>query len=163
MGSVKKIMVPIAFSQFSKAMLEYAAELAGAFDAELLLVHVINERDIEAVQRITSYGYNVDEEHYIQEVEKNRIAQLEEMIAGIDFPEEKITFKFKIGRPADVLLKMTVKEKVDMVVMGIKAKSELIHAFTGSVAEKMFRRCPVTLVSYRDELNADKLRKRLEH
>ncbi len=161
MSSIKKIMVPLAFSPFSEGVLDYAAELAGPLDAELLLVNVINERDIEAVQRISSFGYDVDEGHYVEEVEKNRIAELEKMIAALDFPEEKIVFKFKIGRPADVLLKMAVKEQVDMIVMGIKAKSELVHAFTGSVAEKLFRRSPITLVSYRDEYHAEKLRKKV--
>ena len=162
MSSVKKIMVPLAFSLFSKDMLNYAAELARGLDAELLLVNVINERDVETVQRIASYGYKVDEEHYIQEIEKTRIADLEKIMAELDFPEEKMRFKFKVGRPADVLLKLAIKEEIDMIVMGIQAKSDLIHAFTGSVAEKLFRRSPVTLVSYRNEQNAAKLRKRLQ-
>lgn len=162
MSSVKKIMVPLAFSPFAKDMLNYAAELAGGLDAELLLVNVINERDVEAVQRIASFGYEVDEEHYIQEVEKIRIAELEKIMEELDFPEEKMRLTFKVGRPADVLLHLAIKEDVDMIVMGIKAKSELIHAFTGSVAERLFHRSPVTLVSYRNEKNAAKLRKRLQ-
>jgi nucleotide-binding universal stress UspA family protein len=155
-------MVPLAFSNFSKGMLNYAAELAKGLDAELLLVNVINKRDIEAVQRIASFGYKVDEEHYIQEVEKARIADLEKIMAELEFPAEKMRFTFKVGRPADVLLKLAIEEKIDMIVMGIQAKSELVHAFTGSVAEKLFRRSPVTLVSYRNEQNAAKLRKRLQ-
>jgi nucleotide-binding universal stress UspA family protein len=46
--------------------------------------------------------------------------------------------------------------------MGVKGKSEIIHAFTGSVAEKLFRRSPITIVSYRDETIAARLRKRIQ-
>ena len=162
MPGIEKIMVPLAFSRFSKAILEYAAMLGRPFGAELLLVNVIDQRDVEAVQRISSLGYEVDESHYVELVEKERIGQLEQMLADLDYPDERIRFVFKVGHPADVLLKMAVRERVDMIVMGIKAKSELAHIFTGSVAEKLFRRSPVTIVSYRDEENAAKLRRRIE-
>ena len=66
-----------------------------------------------------------------------------------------------IGKPADKLLRHAVKNDVDIIVMGVKAKSEIIHAFTGSVAEKLFRRSPITIVSYREESIASKLRKRI--
>ena len=161
MAEIKKILVPLAFSDFSKGILDYAAGLAKAFNAELILINVINERDLEAVQTITSFGYEVDEKHYIQEIEKQRIEILEKMLEGIDVDEKRVRFVFKVGRPATVLLKVAVQENVDMIVMGVKAKSELMHAFTGSVAEKLFRRSPVTIVSYRGERIAQKLRKRI--
>ncbi len=161
MAEIKKIMVPLAFSAFSKNILKYAAGLARPFDADLILVNVINERDVEAVQLIASFGYKVDEDHYVQEIENQRVKIVEEMIEGLDFPEEKIRFVFKVGRPATELLKFAVKEEVDMIVMGIKAKSEIMHAFTGSVAEKLFHRSPITIVSYRDADNAERLRKRI--
>ncbi len=154
-------MVPLAFSPISKGILQYAAGLAAPLDADLLLVSVINERDIEAVQVISSFGYKVDEEHYIQEIEKQRINMLEEMMSDLDFPEERIHFVLKVGKPARVLLKTAVDEKVDMIVMGVKAKSELLHAFTGSVADKLFHRSPITIVSYRDEHTAEKLLKKV--
>ncbi|MFP7755766.1 universal stress protein [Thermodesulfobacteriota bacterium B35] len=161
MLNVQKIMVPLAFSRFSKKILEYAAGLAEALGAELILVNVINERDLEAVQLITSFGYDVDEEHYLQEIQKQRIGELEKMIGEIDFPEERIRVVFRVGRPARVLLHFAVEEEVDMIVMGIRARSEIAHAFTGSVAEKLFHRSPITIVSYRDEDNAARLRRRL--
>ncbi|HFQ90045.1 MAG TPA: universal stress protein [Desulfobulbus sp.] len=163
MLDVKKIMVPLAFSRLSGELLEYAAGLADALDAELVLVNVINERDVEAVQLITSFGYDVDEEHYLQEIQKQRISELEKMIRKIDFPEERIRVVFRVGRPSRVLLHFAVEEEVDMIVMGIRARSDIMHAFTGSVAERLFHRSPVTIVSFRDHRNAARLRRRLEH
>jgi len=162
MAAIKKVMVPLAFSPISQELLNYAASLAAPFSAELVLVNVINERDVAAVQRITSFGYEVDEQEYVKAIEKQRIETLEKMVEELHFPEEKIHVIFKVGRPADVLLKMAIKEKIDLIVMGIKAKSEIVHAFTGSVAEKLFRRSPITIVSYRDEHHAQRLRKRLK-
>ncbi len=163
MLEVKKIMVPLAFSRFSKNILEYAAGLAEALGSELILVNVINERDVETVQLITSFGYDVDEEHYLQELQKQRVAELEKMVEEIDFPGDRIRVVFRVGRPARALLRFALEEEVDMIVMGIRARSDIMHAFTGSVAEKLFHRSPITIVSYRDEQNADRLRRRLEH
>ena len=162
MKQIEKIMVPLAFSPYSKGIVDYAVMLATALNAkQLIFVSVINQRDVDAVETITSYGYEVDGEHYVQEIEKARVAALDEMLKDIDFPEERMKLIITVGKPADKLLKYAVKEDVDMIVMGVKAKSEIVHAFTGSVAEKLFRRSPVTIVSYRDESIAAKLRKRI--
>jgi len=76
-------------------------------------------------------------------------------------PRERMRFISRVGKPAVELLRLAVKENVDMIVMGIKGRTDLRHAFTGSVAEKLFRRSPVTIVSYRDPEHANRLRKRI--
>lgn len=155
-------MVPLAFSPYSKGIVEYAVMLAKSMDVkELIFVSVINQRDVDAVDTITSFGYEVNGDHYVDEIKKNRADALDTLLQGIDFPEERMRLIITVGKPADKLLKHAVKEDVDMIVMGVKAKSEIVHAFTGSVAEKLFRRSPVTIVSYREETIANKLRKRV--
>lgn len=155
-------MVPLAFSPYSEGIVQYAVSLAKALNVEkLLFVNVINQRDVDAVERITSYGYEVDGNHYVQEIEKERVATLETMLDKIDFPDDRMKLIITVGNPAEKLLQYAVKENVDMIVMGVKAKSEIIHAFTGSVAEKLFKRSPVTIVSYREEKIARDLRKHI--
>ena len=162
MSDIKKILVPLAFSPYSEGIVQYAVSLAKALDVEkLLFVNVINQRDVDAVERITSFGYEVDGDHYVEEIEKERVAKLEMMIDKIDFPSDRMKLIITVGKPADKLLKYAVKENVDMIVMGVKAKGEIVHAFTGSVAEKLFRRSPVTIVSYREEKIASELRKHI--
>ncbi len=158
---IKKILVPIAFSDFSKGILDHAAEIAAPIGAELLIVNVINERDLEAVERIASYGYKVDGEHYVHTIQDERRQMLEELTANLTLPDDKVSFTFLLGDPATELLKMVVDEDIDMVVMGVKTK-DIRHIFTGSVAERMFRRCPCMVVSYRDDKTSERLRKRIE-
>ncbi len=158
---VKKILVPIAFSKYSKGILKYAANLAEVLGAHLLVVNVVNERDLEAVERISAFGYKVDGEHYVDTLQEERESKLNEFFDGLTLPDEQVSFKFRVGEPTHELLKMVVKEQVDMVVMGMKTK-DIKHIFAGSVAERMFRKCPATIVSYREDDIAEKLERRVK-
>jgi len=158
---VKKILVPIAFSKYSKGILNYAADLATCSGAELIIASVINERDLEAVDKITSYGYKVDVEHYIETIKKERSEELRSLLEELTLSDDKVTYTFCLGDPTNELLKLVVDRNVDMVVMGVKG-NDIRHIFTGSVAERMFRKCPVTLVSYRGDEISTRLRKRFE-
>ncbi|MCG8550782.1 MAG: universal stress protein [Desulfobacterales bacterium] len=161
MPDIKKILVPVTFSEFSKELIDYAVGVAGPLNAEIVFVNVINERDIQAVQTITSFGYDVDEVHYIQEIEAQRIGILEAHLNRINYPDEKMRFVFKKGRPAAVLLTFAIEERVDLIIMEVKGKSEILHALSGSIAEKVFRYSPVPVLSYRRKEIADKLLKRI--
>jgi len=161
-SDIRKILVPVTFSEFSEELIEYAVGVARPLSAEVVFMNVIDQRDIQAVQTITSFGYEVDETHYIQEVEKQRIGILEERLNRINYPDEKMRVVFKKGRPAAVLLKFAIDEKMDLIIMDVKGKSEIVHALSGSVAEKMFRYSPVPVLSYRRKEIADKLLKRIQ-
>ena len=157
---VKKILVPIAFPKYSQGILNYAAEIAAPFGAELLVVNVINERDLEAVNKIASFGYKVDVESYLVTMKGEKREELKKLMEKLTLPDEKVSFSFRVGDPTDELLKLVVDKDIDMVIMGIKTH-DVRHLFAGSVAEKMFRQCPVTVISYRGDEYSERLRKKI--
>lgn len=158
---IKKIMVPLAFSKYSRGIIDYAAALAGPLGAELIVVNVINERDLNAVNKITSFGYKVDSEKYIDIIKKERRDEIVKMTDHLSLPDDKLSFSFLIGDPTTELLRLVVEAEIDTVVMGIKSK-ELRHVFAGSVAERMFRKCPVPVISYRGDDITERLTKRIQ-
>ncbi|MBC8209388.1 MAG: universal stress protein [Desulfobulbaceae bacterium] len=162
MEKVRRILVPLAFSPYSQGIIDYGVMLATALDVDkLIFASIINIRDVEAVETIASFGYKVNEHDYIESIQEQREALMQKMLTGHDFPEDRVKLVMKVGKPADRLLQLALKEEVDMIIMGVKAKSEIVHAFTGSVAERLFRRSPITIVSYRDEKIAAPLRERI--
>lgn len=161
MADLNKIMVAVAFSQYTEGLFRYAIQLANRMDAELVVANIINQRDVAAVRQIVEMGYEVDGDHYVRDIKKEREDRLAELISDCGFPADRVKTVIKVGNPVDQLLKIIVSEDVDLVLMGVKGRSDLEHAFIGSVADKLFRRSPVTVVSYRNESVAGRLKKRI--
>lgn len=157
---IKKIMVPVAFSKYSRGILDYAAEIAAPLGAELQVVNVISDRALEAVNKITEHGYKVDSDTYLQKIKQERREAIMAMVAHLTLPDDQVSFTFLIGDPTEELLRFVVEGSIDMVVMGIRSR-DIKYLFAGSVAERMFRKCPVPVVSYRGEDIAQRLRKRI--
>jgi nucleotide-binding universal stress UspA family protein len=162
MEDKKKIMVALAFSEHAKDIFNYAVGLAQYAEADLVVVNIINSRDVQAVRKISAMGYDVDGEHYVEGVRAERQAILEQIIQASAFPPEKISTIFKVGNPVDELLKLTVEKDIDLIVTGIKGHTDVEHFFVGSVAEKLFRRSPVPVISYRTKEQAERLRNRIQ-
>ena len=151
MKNVRKILVALAFSEYAQGTFTFAADFAQLTGAELIVASVINERDVESVRTISAMGYEVDGAHYIENLKAERKQVLDGIVATSDLPRNRIRTVFTVGNPIDELLKMILDESVDVVVMGPKGRTDLEHVLVGSVAEKIFRRSPATVISYRGE------------
>jgi nucleotide-binding universal stress UspA family protein len=151
MTKIRRILIAIAYSKYSPAILEYGLDLAGGLGAEVVVANVIHSRDVEAVGRIENMGYTVDPEDYVHGVRAERQEMLEKMMKESAFPREKLKTLSKVGHPADKLIEIIREEDIDLVVMGPKGRTDLPHALLGSVAQKLFRHSPVPVLSYRDK------------
>jgi nucleotide-binding universal stress UspA family protein len=147
MDATHKIMVAVAFTEYSAELLDYAAGIADSIGAEMIVVNIINSRDVEAVGTIAAMGYELDSK--------------QKMLEKISFPAERIRSVFRVGHPVEELLRIALKENVNLIVMGIKGRSDLEHMLVGSVAEKVFRRSPIPILSYRDTKNAERFKKHI--
>jgi nucleotide-binding universal stress UspA family protein len=161
MEEIKKILVALAFSDHVKELFDYSAKLAHQLEASLIVASIINVSDVEAVRKITAMGYDVNGEHYVESIRKEREEILDQIILASGFPAEKIQRILKVGKPVNELLRIMIEKNVDLVVMGIKEHSELEHFLVGSVAEKLFRRSPVPVISFRSSEQAERLKNRI--
>lgn len=161
MDNIKKILVPLAFTDYSQGVFDCAVQNALKNDAEVIVLSIINSRDIESVKSIVSMGYDVDAEHYVEEIRKDRKQKLNKMADETEIDKEKIKILFKIGNPVAEILKVISKEAPDLVIMGTRGRGNLKNSIMGSVAEKVFKRSPVNVLSYRDEDVKKSLEKRL--
>ena len=149
MPEINKILVAICFSDYCGGTFAYATRLAAQLQAELIVANVIDAKDVKAISKIESMGYSISTKDYIEGVKEERKAELKKMIAESGYPKEKVKLSFKVGHPVEKLIKVINDEGVDLVVMGSKGRSDHPRLLAGSVAEKMFRHSPVSVVFYK--------------
>jgi nucleotide-binding universal stress UspA family protein len=157
MKKFSKIMVACDFSSYSKKTLEYAAKLAEKLQAELIIVNVINKKEIDTILRVAEGQFDRNIEKYVEKtaqeyetrVKADRTRQMEKLIEEIGFAQLSIKKVFKVGVPFQELISAVEDEGADMLVMGQKGRSDLADVLFGSTAEKVFRRCPIPLLSVR--------------
>ena len=154
----KKIMVACDLSKYSFLGIKHAAELAESLKAELIIVNVINQRDYlavnEAIARIGAMEDNISiisNEEYIEGMKENRSTEIKELVEAAGCDHLVVKIMFRIGVPFEELIDTVKKEDADMLVMGTKGRSNLASVLLGSTAEKMFRHCPVPLLSVRPQ------------
>jgi nucleotide-binding universal stress UspA family protein len=151
MSKVKKIMVAVDFSEFSNKITDHAGRLAEDLGAELIFVNVINQRDIDMVNQITLHTDKISLKGYINGLIDDRNEQMQRLLKDTRCTRIPNRFLIKKGVPFAELIETAKAEKVDMVVMGTKGRSNIAGILFGSQAEKMFRHCPLPLLSVREE------------
>jgi nucleotide-binding universal stress UspA family protein len=155
MKTFQKIMVACDLSKYSFQVVKQAGELAEKFKAKLIIVNVINQRDYMAVnEAIVRLGVVKDQiaistKEYMEGLKAERLEEIEKLTKAANCDHLSVEIVLRTGVPFEELLYAAEKEGVDMVVMGTKGRSNVSRVLFGSTAEKMFRHCPVPLLSVR--------------
>ena len=156
MGEIRRILVAIDFSEYSKHVMGYAAQLAEKFDAVLVLTNVINQRDLNMIEMVShqtemvsSEISTISVETYLEKQKTERTQKIKDLIEKMGCAHLKAETIIKPGAPFEVLMGVIRKEAIDLVVMGSKGRSNLADILFGSTADRMFRRCPLPVLSVR--------------
>ncbi|MCF8145218.1 MAG: universal stress protein [Deltaproteobacteria bacterium] len=155
MKAIKKILAAIDLSEYSRGILEYAETLSECTGSELIVVNVINNRDIEALQRAALKTSDFRVETWVENQKKERLGAIEELLKGLIYPKLSVRIIFREGVPFRELIKAVEEEGVDLVLMGAKGRSNLEGVLAGSTAEKLFRRCHVPVLTLRTSSHKD--------
>jgi len=145
MVTFEHILVPTDFSKFSKYALNYAITIANTFGAKITLIHITNEKELVALQQVSTYF----EPGKLEELMKQRESEDQKQLDGFIPPELKkgITVEtiHKVGIPFVEIIKTAREKAVDLIVIATHGRSGLSHMLFGSVAEKVVRKstCPV--------------------
>jgi nucleotide-binding universal stress UspA family protein len=149
MEQIKRIMVAVDFSEYSRPTLKYAAYLAKLHKAVIVIVNILNKRDLDAVQRIELEGIGISAEKFIARQKSDREMAADQLLKEIGCNNPPVEKIFRIGVPWFELLEVAKEQKVDLVVIGTKGNDNIPNSLFGSTAEKVFRRCPVPVLFVR--------------
>jgi nucleotide-binding universal stress UspA family protein len=140
---IRRILVPVDFSECSRSALLHAIEMARAFEAQITALHVWTLPAAES--RVRAASGQTLESMANDEARRSMSEFLAPTIESSGF--EKIEAKIAIGAEAEMILE-TAKD-YDMVVMGTNGRTGLSYWILGSVAEKVVRRAPCPVLTVR--------------
>ena len=158
---IKRVLVPVDFSDYSKNALTYAINFAKHFNAELHLIYVVEPviypPDFSMGQiAIPSVDLEMDKraKEELENLSKKQIP------SGIT---TKIVVK--TGKPFIEIIETAAEIDADLIIIATHGHSGVEHILFGSTAEKVVRKapCPVLTLrepvkgfNYKNELNKDK-------
>lgn len=146
----KKIMVAFDFSHLCDKALEWAKRLARANNAHIQLVNVIPcYYQGYHVAHTLHNGFNAALEEMIEEsvsdIEKRLSDKAKELAAGgVQVSYQAILDKD--GSISDKLIEHINANGVDLLLMGTHARGKVKELFLGSVANKMIKKSPVSVL-----------------
>jgi len=161
LSRVRKILVAIDFSSYSRPTLEYAVEVAKTTKSRILVINIINQKEINMVKKIVTSKYPGTfslEQHLSREM-GHRELKLKTLLKGISgLSELPVEIFIGDGVPFLEILKTVDREEADLLVFGPKGGTNINGFLFGSVAEKLFRHSPVPVMSlrFRSELNSSR-------
>jgi nucleotide-binding universal stress UspA family protein len=151
MGTIKKIMIAVDFSDYTEDSVDYGITLANELNAQLLFVNVVNSRDLMTVEKCLAIQ---EPSLYQKFIDDNYAYRRDNMQKYINKAVERgvaAQMSVKTGVPYQELLAAIESESPDVLIMGTKGRGNLADTLVGSCAQKMYSRCPIPLLSLRPQ------------
>ena len=145
---IKKILVPIDFSDYSKSSLKYATNFANKFNAGITLIYVVEPviypPDFSMGQiAIPSVNAEWDLKAK-EELEKLGKQEIPESI--------KVSILIKTGKPFLEIIDTAADENIDLIIIATHGHSGVEHILFGSTAEKVVRKAPCPVLTLREPI-----------
>jgi len=130
---LRKVLFCTDFSEHSDRALQYALSLAMEYNAELSLLHVLED---------------VSGSTELQAETANAMRQLERPIPSDARSWCTIKSTVRIGKPYQEIIQMALEAQTDLVVIGVRGRNALDLAMFGSTTHRVIQlgSCPVLAV-----------------
>jgi nucleotide-binding universal stress UspA family protein len=148
--AVRKILVPIDFSEGADAATALAAMLVRTFKASIELVHIWQPPPLIPLPiAVVPSGADPMPINMEELARSTAGAQMKQVAARLhDQGVGEVRCRVGIGNPAHDIVDLAELGHFDMIVMGTHGRGGIARALLGSVAEKVVRHatCPVVTV-----------------
>ena len=146
---MKKIIVPVDFSENSEHALQAAAILAKKNNAKLLVLHMLELSTVHAYGEETMEQQTAKAIFYIKLAEK----KLHEFLHRDYLNGISITPIIRDFKVFSELNKVALEQQADLIVMGSKGASGLNEFFIGSNTEKVVRHSNIPVLVIKNNRN----------
>jgi nucleotide-binding universal stress UspA family protein len=145
MIQLDRILVATDFSEHARLALDYAAELARAFDAELLLCSVVEAPTV--LSQVPPSGEGYFPPNLTALLTQSAQEACAKLLAEVKLARSRILILE--GTPFVEIVRAARDEQVDLVVVGTHGRGAVAHLLLGSVAERVVRKAPCPVLTVR--------------
>ena len=143
MKQVQKILFPIDFAANFETLVPWVETFAAKFDATVYVLFVAQDLSHFATFYVPHGNIEEFQQQAIDSARKRMAAAVEEFFKK--FP--KLETRVELGSPAEKILALVQKEKVDMIIMGAQGRAGLERVIFGSVANKVVKSAPCPVLT----------------
>lgn len=137
-----RILVPIDGSDASMRAVDVAGRLATAFEAELFLLHVVDEGaayplppGLEQLARMESMAQA--ENHYLVSFTEQMMTRAASRAQALAV--QSLNKEVRVGRPSATIVAFAKEKAVDLIVMGRHGTGSVSEALMGGVAHRVMQ------------------------
>jgi universal stress protein A len=146
MISLKRILSPTDFSDYSNRGTEYASSLAKQFGAELHVLHVLQDMVAMVPEPGMAFPPPGD---YMEELTESAERALTRLPGGDAAEGLTVVRETRQGPPFLEIIRYAKEHDIDLIVIGTHGRSGLAHVLLGSVTEKVVRKAPCPVLTVR--------------
>ncbi len=144
---MKKIIIPVDFSDHSEYALKTAAKLAKKYDAELLVLHMLEMSDIMLT---TSEGFQSQKAAFFLQIAEQK---LEGFLKKDYLNDLKVTSIIKHFKVFSEVNDVALKNDADLIVMGSHGSSGMAEFFVGSNTERVVRNANIPVLVVKNNVS----------
>ena len=138
-----RILLPLDGSLESEISIPYAAMLSRWFSGEIMLLHVLPENPIAAVERSGNVSYP-DEQHDRGEILAK--SYLEAIIDTIAPQGIKARWGISTGSESEMIISRTESNSIGVIAIATKLKSKIRRVFFNNLLNELFRKTNVPVL-----------------
>jgi nucleotide-binding universal stress UspA family protein len=137
MKEIKKILVPVDFSDNSKKILKSARYIAETFSASLSLIFVVQSFEEYSGFFVPHLPLDKLADDMLVGAQKKMANFVEDYLGDLPVQTEIV-----VGDVAEKILAYAEKEQMDLIIMGTHGYKGLERVLFGSVAEQVVKNSP---------------------
>lgn len=146
--NIKKVLVPVDFSDYSKSSLRYAVNFAKHFKADICLVYVVEPMVYPpdfSMGQIAIPSVDI-------EMDKRAVEELNNLAKKEIPPDINSKVIVKTGKPFVEIVETASEENVDLIIIATHGHTGIEHVLFGSTAEKVVRKAPCPVLTLREPI-----------
>jgi universal stress protein A len=144
---VRKILLASDLGLNSSRTTEYACLFAKQFQAELHVLHILEDK----LSNTPNFGGGLALNSYYHESSSAAESKIHSMFEPAWLLGMQLVVATAEGKPGDQILHYSGEHSIDLIILGTHGRTGLSHVLMGSVAEQVIRhsKCAVVVVPTR--------------